>query len=152
MASQDKTVHYELNRWRGTDKPTRSDFVRDNEILDTVIWDHANSSSKHLTSAEKARVSQPYYVQVLQGNGEAQRSIDFDFEPKLVIYFSANQPPVSTSNDTVEINFCIAAAMYGGTAQCSLGTTRFTVNDTTVGDIRYALNSSGRQYVLIAFK
>ena len=29
-----------LNRWQGTDKPARSDFVADNETLDTLLTEH----------------------------------------------------------------------------------------------------------------
>ena len=29
-----------LNRWQGTDKPARSDFVADNETLDALLTEH----------------------------------------------------------------------------------------------------------------
>ena len=152
MASTGMTEHYHLNTWTGTDKPTRTDFVRDNLLLDAAIWEHANSTYKHLTNEEKERVSAPFCIKTVQGTDAAQRSITFDFAPKLVIYFAADEPPISVENGVVTVRCGFAAAGAGASASCSLGASALTVTHGTSNGVAYDLNSSGTQYIAVGIR
>lgn len=152
MASSDKTRHLMLNVWEGTDKPTRSDFVQDNQLIDAAIWMHTADPYLHLTDAEKARVGDPYFVDVVQGTGTAQRTISFDFTPKVVIYFAADEPPVETSSGITTVSACIAVNGIGGSGTCVIGSAGLIVNHGTAGNICYDLNNTGKQYIIIAFR
>lgn len=152
MASSDKTEHYMLNLWDGTDKPTRSDFVRDNVIIDTALWLHVIDAYAHLTEAEKQRVSQPSEFNVYQGTDEASKALALSFQPRFVLYFAADEPPIEyTSGETI-INCCAAVYGAGSTGGCALGSSAFTVYQRTEGTVKYDLNNSDKQYVLIAFR
>ncbi len=152
MASTNRTDHYNLNNWSGTDKPTRSDFVRDNFLIDTALWMHTSDAGSHLSLTEKSRVSDPYVVSVYQGTDEATRNFDFDFTPKLVLYFPIDEPLSYHDNGTQWIFYAIAAANAGSSAACGISTNRFTVHNTTIGNMNWELNNSSYQYVLVAFR
>ena len=152
MASSTKTAHYDLNVWQGSDRPSRSDFVRDNQLIDETIWTHETNMTMHLTSAEKARVSSPYAIRSVQGDDAASRTVTFDFSPQLVICFAADEPPVKTTGNVTYLNSCIAVQGQGASSGCALGGGTLTLYQTTTGDIRYNLNNSGSQYILVAFR
>ena len=152
MASSNKTTHYQLNLWDGSDKPTRTDFANDNVLIDTALWMHVADIHMHLTAAEKARVGAPFEVQVLQGTNAAQRTVSFDFTPTLAICFAADEPPVKNLSGINYINCGIAAAGFGSTGGCALGASGVILNYTNDGLVRYNLNNSDNQYVIIAFR
>lgn len=152
MASSSTTPHYMLNSWSGTDKPTRADFVRDNLLIDTVIWQHESDINMHMTRDEKHRVQAPFDVKMIQGTDTASRTIEFNFSPKLVIYFAVGEPPVKVENGTTVVNCCVAAAGYGESASCALGTSSLIVEHGTSGSVNYNLNNSDCQYVAFAMR
>ena len=41
-----------LNRWQGTDKPARADFVADNETLDSLLAEHFGDTQAHLSAED----------------------------------------------------------------------------------------------------
>lgn len=152
MSSTNRTDHYMLNNWSGSDKPTRADFVRDNLLIDTALWQHASDTFAHLSNAEKERVSDPYVVGQYQGTDENTRVIELDFTPKLVLYFPLNEPLGWYDNGVNWVLYGIAAAGFGSNGGCALGTNRFTVQNVSYGNTRHELNNSSYQYILIAFR
>ena len=141
-----------LNNWVGTDKPTRSDFVRDNILIDTAIWQHTADAYAHLSNSEKTRVSDPYVTSVYQGTDAAHNTITFDFTPKLVICFAAELPPVSVDNGVTTVRFGVAVNGIGSSGGCALGTSGLIVDQGQTGDLKYDLNNSDNQYIVIAFR
>ncbi len=152
MASTNRTEHYMLNNWIGTDQPTRSDFVRDNILIDTALWHHTADPYLHLSDPEKARVSDPYVVQVIQGTDEEYRHITFDFAPKMVICFTIGEAAAEKDGNIMINNLGIAAAGAGSTRGCELNGTSFTMLQRPQGVIVDNLNSSDYQYVIVAFR
>lgn len=141
-----------LNNWSGDDKPTRSDFVRDNILIDTAIWQHTADPYLHLSNAEKTRVSDPYVVTVYQGDDEDQRVINLGFTPKMAVCFASDEPPFALDNGAVVINCCIGVSGSGASGGFIVGNSGVILNHNTTGSVRYNLNSSDCQYVLVAFR
>ena len=152
MASSNQTRYLMLNDWAGTDKPTRMDFVRDNQVIDMYLGTHINDADMHLLAAEKARVASPFDVRVLQGTDAAQRTISFDFTPLMVMYFACDEPPVVCDNGVTYVRSCIGVKNTGASGSCLLNGQNFTVDHTTTGNLRYDLNNSSCQYICLAFR
>lgn len=152
MASKFKTDNLQLNNWVGSDRPTRSDFVMDNSIIDSVLGSHVQSESMHLTSDEKQRVGSPYYFKIVQGTDEESRTITFDFEPQMVLMFPSDSPPVELVDGNLRINCCIAVRNYGSTRNCYISSSGFKVFQKTEGSIISNFNNSDYQYVIVAFR
>ena len=152
MPSKFKTEFLELNSWEETDRPTRSDFVSDNAIIDSVLGGHIRSVSAHLTQEEKQRVQRPFFFKMAMGTNEETRTFKFDFDPQIVIMFASGASPVELVDGNIKVNFCIAVRNYGGSGNCTLGSTGFTVHQKTNGSIISNLNNSDYQYVIVAFR
>ena len=97
MASTNKTPNFNLNSWLGTDKPTRSDFNSDNELIDSILSEHIENSDVHISSEQKAKLEQPFVKGMIAGNGESSKTITFDFAPSFVIYFQENSENILTT-------------------------------------------------------
>ena len=145
MPSSNKTSNLRLNQWIETDKPTRSDFVSDNNIIDTQLGGHLLNAALHLTALEKERVSSPYYFRGIQGSGTSSRTVSFDFEPSLVICFAQDMAAAAGY-------FGFAVSGVGGTAGCSLFENTLTLLQGNVNSQVCNLNQSGVQYVIAAFR
>ena len=141
-----------LNQWEGSEKPTRSDFARDNLLIDTAIWQHTADPYQHLSDSEKQRVSDPYTVTVVQGTDTAQRVISIGFTPKLVLYFSVGKPIAEVDNGVSIVRACIAVPGYGSSGGCAIGSAGLTVEHMQTSTFSYDLNSSDEQYIMIAFR
>ena len=152
MNSSNKTTNLNLNKWTETDRPVRADFVADNNLIDNILGGHAINTSIHLTADEKARVSSPFQLKIVQGTDESSRSITFGFSPYLVICFAVSSAPTEVSSGTVIMNWGIAAKNYGASGGCSLSESTFTVSQGTQNGVRYNLNNSEYQYIIVAFK
>ena len=158
MPSSNKTANYSLNKWISTDKPIMSDFNSDNEILDNIIGTHISNTSIHLTSDEKDRVSKPYFIQLVPGNGAESKEITFSFMPKMVLYCLRGKPFTSfdNSNNYNVINGGFAIGNYFGASEgMLLDEAKLTVSQTQSaieGQNFINLNRSGGQYLCIAFK
>lgn len=152
MPSTNKTPNFNLNQWRETDKPTRSDFVSDNSIIDAVLGAHTSDTSIHLTAIEKLRVSSPFLLKLIQGTGESSRSVGIGFEPELVICFALDMPPMQTVSGVETVNCGIAVRNYGGSGGCEISNTTVLLTQGTVGGVRYNLNNDDVQYVIVAFR
>ena len=90
MSASVKTANLGLSAWIGSDKPTRLDFVNDNQKLDTAVGNHINSTAVHLSDSDRERLETPYVVGYYGGNGINNRSITLDFEPKAVFVYKKN--------------------------------------------------------------
>ncbi len=151
MASTNKTDNLHLNKWIETDKPTRADFVSDNNIIDEVISTHIDSDSVHLRGIEKERVSNPYQFRFIQGTGESSRTVNLDISPKFVIYFMFDEAPVKVSSGTAVVNFGIAVNGNGGSGGCELSGNRLVLSQGTQNGVKYNLNESDTQYTIVGF-
>lgn len=102
MPSSYKTEHLGLNRWIGTDKPKRSDWVADNEKTDSAIkqlestqCSHSSDTGMHVTAVEKNKwnAGQAFSVFQYQGDGAAARSFSLGKAVKFAIVYAVGKPP-----------------------------------------------------------
>lgn len=152
MPSAFKTTNLGLNVWLGSDKPTRSDFVSDNNIIDNKLGGHINNTDKHLSADEKIRLDSPYEIQILQGNGDTIRTVELNFQPKIAICFAVNTPSVVTQGSISTVSSAIAVYNTGGSGGLVISENSIKVKNETDGNAFYNLNESGVQYILIAFR
>ncbi|MCQ4021537.1 MULTISPECIES: hypothetical protein [unclassified Ruminococcus] len=154
MASTNKTEHLGLNQWIGSDHPTRTDFVQDNSIIDNAVGTHCADANIHLTSAEKARVSNPVTIKQYSGTGATSITVNFAFEPKLVLVQKKNSPPVSYSSSGVVINSGFVTPGYGGTQGLSLMSGVLTLSYATAmtNGARANFNEENAAYIIAAFR
>lgn len=98
MSSTNKTENLRLNSWVGSDKPMRTDFNYDNEIIDNAITEHKNDKSIHITDEERAIWNSYMYMGMYFGNGDFERTIETKcpFDASFGIVF-ANSRPVSVT-------------------------------------------------------
>lgn len=117
MSSKNKTPNLRLNSWIGSDKPKRSDFNADNEIIDSVVSGHINDTDSHITSQERAKWNTFIGVGVYFGDGLNERTIMFDnsFEISCVIVFANNRPAsIVRFTNTKNYNYFAFACHQGG--------------------------------------
>lgn len=152
MPSTFKTNTLGLNSWIETDKPTRSDFVSDNVIIDSTLGGHIGNSSLHLTNEEKLRVTSPYTVKLLQGTGESTRTIALDYEPSIVIVFAADTPPMVDISGSSSVCRGIAVTNYSSSGGLYLNGSEVTLCQGEHDGVNYNLNNNEYQYVLIVFR
>lgn len=159
MSSTNKTTNLELNNWIGTDKPTRSDFVSDNTILDTIINAHTTDTDVHLSTDQKNKLDAPYVADVSLGDGQASKSITLTFAPKLVIYYLRNKPfsEYDATNGYTLCNAGIAANLENaslGSGGITLYGNTFTLTQSTTASngVFMNLNKNNGQYAYVAFK
>lgn len=153
MAATSKSTKLKLNLWQETDKPERADFVSDNQIIEEKLGAHLTDSTKHLTSSEKLRASQPFQVFNFIGSGSAQRTYALNFSARAVFLFAADRNFTETTDDGKTV---YAAVQIGGyhTPGISLsGKTLTTYQQTDPATATtLALNQTNQRYVGIAFQ
>ena len=152
MPSSFKTEKLELNFWANIDRPVRSDFNRDNTILDSTVGGHIEDNTLHLTENDRNKLRDTYAIRVLQGTDESTREITLGFSPSIVIYYATNKPPAFYADGVNKVYFAVSAQETFGSAGIEIVNERVIITHTTTGDIRYDLNSSSCQYVLIAIR
>lgn len=152
MASANKTPYLKLNQWLGTDKPTRSDFVLDNSIIDEKVGSHINSSFQHLTSIEKEKLDNPYTVKLIQGTGESIRTVTLDFTPSIALCFIPDTPMCVTENGMSTVNAAFSISDVGGSGGIIIAENAVKLRNETEGNTVFNLNASGTQYILAAFR
>ena len=158
LSSSNKTTNLRLNSWVGSDVPCRSDFVSDNEIIDTVLGTHRQNTNIHITSAEREKWNAPYYIGTYMGNGSTTRNIAFDsdFSPKWGIVFSAGTfPSVNDYTNRADYNYFAVISNRGSTSGVTLGSGSMTVTQSTVavsGSEYKSFNENGVTYVYIIFR
>lgn len=152
MPSTFKTNNLGLNSWIETDKPTRSDFVGDNMIIDNKLGSHIQNKAIHLTNEEKLRVTSPYTVKLLQGTDESTRKIDLDYEPSIIIMFAVDTPPMIDVNGVSSVCRGAAVNRYNSSGGLYINGSSVTVCQGERDGVSYNLNNSEYQYVLIIFR
>ena len=154
MPTNNKTSKIGLNAWVDTDKPKRSDFVADNQQIDTVLGGHIEDTVVHLTADQRAKISAPFVAGVYAGDGTAESFILLSFTPSLIFVAQQDGASARCSGGESVVGSGMATAMTtsGGVR---LGTNRVYVTQTQgtpANGIRYNLNASGTQYMYVAFK
>ena len=154
MASSNFTSNLHLCAWEETDRPKRVDFVSDNSIIDAELGGHISNGDIHMTSAEKAKLSEPYVSCIYAGSGEAERTITVGFVPKFAVVFKRGAPPSSYANGVNVANSGYAYYGCGGSVGISISNSGVVVNESAsaVNGVRASLNEAGSQYTLVAFK
>lgn len=145
-----------LNRWQGTDKPMRSDFVADNDTLDALLTGHFADTDKHLTDVDRLILNGPV-VGTYAGNGAASRTVTLAFSPKAVLVFMADAPVQGyDSSRQCRLENVGFATQQGGTRTLSLAGAAMTVHQaqgTPAADgTAENLNRTAAQYLYVAFR
>jgi hypothetical protein len=146
-----------FNRWLGTDKPKRSDFVEDNTLLDTLLTGHFGDAAKHLSAADRTRLEQGFTVGTYTGDGLVSQDITLPFEAKIVFVFFQRKPAYfyQPSGQYYENNFTVATtggAMLGVYLDKAVLTVCQTLGTSGAGDTVNNFNRSGSSYTYIAFR
>ena len=147
MASKNKTPHYALNQWEGTDCPKRTDFNSDNAILDAALFAHASESALHLAAGErdswneKSTVISGRYV----GNGASLREISLSAPAAAVHVTEAGVPPLA---GTI-CRFATAGVDAAGFG-AALTAGGFSVQAATADGCSVHLNEMGKNYLYFA--
>lgn len=152
MAATNRTPNLGLNSWLDTDRPKRTDFVSDNNIIDSFLGTHLSDSTAHLTQSEKDKVGEPFKVSVLYGTGETT-SLRYDFNPSFVIAFRIDAPTFEYTNSKNMINSAYASTRGASMGMAISGNTVFFYQGA-IPDTDYYNNMSEEhsQYIVIAFK
>lgn len=106
MGSKNKTANLNLNLWEGTDKPQRTDFIYDNEIVDEVLGEHIEDAGIHLSNSDRALLETPTAYLTYVGDGKESRDVQLPISCKSVFVYRLNKSPVETDeNGKLNINF-----------------------------------------------
>lgn len=157
MPSTNKTPKLGLNNWVGTDKPKRADFVADNAILDSVIAGHMEDTVLHLTDADRVLLTGGIVTDIFSGDGEEQAVISFPFNPRAVVVFMQNRPPVEYNEigGYTITNFGIAT-LVSKSAGIALDRDKVYLTQSqsapSAGGVFLNLNKSFGQYAYLAFR
>ena len=154
MSSTEKTSNLKLNLWIGTDKPTRLDFVTDNQKIESAVSGHTNNTAIHLSTDDRSRLNQPFVTGYYAGDGNSTQTITLPFVAKSVIVYKKGTPSViKNSSGELLCNTAIAIPSNGGSG-CTVSGTVLTVQQSTsaVDGALYNMNASGGQYAYIAYK
>ncbi|MBQ3264329.1 MAG: hypothetical protein IJH07_00995 [Ruminococcus sp.] len=154
MATSNYTPNLHLSAWLDSDRPKRADFVSDNSIIDTQLGGHIADSTIHVTSQEKAKLTEPFIFNVYSGTGESSRTISLSFQPKLVIVFKRGVPFVTCSGSVNNVNAAVGCYGHGCSAGIGISSSGVVVTqDAAASDgVKVCLNESGAQYSIVAFK
>lgn len=95
MSSTNKTENLKLNSWIGSDKPQRTDFNYDNEVIDKTIAEHTSDTVSHINSEERDRWDNYMFEGIYFGDGSTERTINTrcPFPAKFGIVFADHRPP-----------------------------------------------------------
>lgn len=154
MATSNYTPNLHLSAWDASDRPKRADFVSDNTIIDTQLGGHLANGNVHVTAAEKAKLSEPFVTMMYAGDGESQRTITLDFQPKTVFVYRRNVPFVTYDNSVNVVNAACGVYGQGASKGVTVTSSGVVVNEeaTATDGVRVSLNENYAQYTLIAFK
>ena len=155
MPSTYKTEHLGLNRWIGTDKPKRTDFNEDNDLLDASVFGHLTDTAAHITQQERALWNAPCVTGSYVGDNASAKPIALAFKPRAVVVSIVSESPMGfslTGELFIRSGF---ATSYGGTKGVEITQTGFTVRNVTTtppdGESP-KLNMTGYTYTYFAFK
>lgn len=157
MPTENKTTNLQLNSWLATDKPKREDFVNDNMIIDTILGNHVNDTSVHLSGSLSDTINDKFACGAIVGNGQESKTTTLSFTPKLFIVYLLNYPLIKydSNNGYYQYNFAVGNNTYGCTKGLTISGTSVTLKQTqsTPSDGVYLnLNKNFGQYIYFAIK
>lgn len=160
MPTENKTTNLQLNSWLGTDKPMRTDFVSDNNILDTVIGNHLADTTKHFSTQDRNLLTNPFEIFTYVGDGTSIRSISINFNARIAFVFRKNVPlfEYDPVNGYIVTNCAIVCPGYGTAVGLSLSNNTINVSqgitttNTPNTKVYVNLNSNKNNYVCILIK
>jgi len=176
MPSSEQTTNIGLNRWRGSDIPTREDFVADNEILDSAIAalqqsgggegggpdprldTHLADQEAHLTPADRQALGAGApVVGTFVGDGQIFQTVALGFRPSFGFVFASHQPLTAIGSNG---NFATTMAGFvsnrGHTRGLEATVSGFRAEQweggTATGTTYFALNRPGVTYVYVMWR
>lgn len=159
MSSSNKTANLGLNSWLGSDKPSRTDFNSDNEIIDSYFNNHTTDMQMHLSESDRERLEEPYYIGTYFGDGKTRRTIDTQcpFNPTFGIIFCINYPMgISNYETKMHYNYAAFVSIRGGNLGASLSGNQINVvhslEEATLEAENSTLNNTGLTYFYILFR
>jgi hypothetical protein len=153
MSSTNKTTNLGLNNWIETDRPKRTDFVLDNNIIDTALGNHIKDNQLHLTAEEKQRVTAPFSVFTVYGTGESTVELTPGFNPSMAIVCKKGAPFCVTENGVTKVNAGIVTS--GGTSgglSISNNSVMLEQSSSAVDGVYYNLNEHKALYLAVVFR
>lgn len=94
MSSVEKTSVLKLNQWAASDKPQRTDFNYDNEMIEKALCEHMSDAVSHITAQERSDWSSRVHFGMYLGDGKLERTVTTScpFEPLFVVVFPVARP------------------------------------------------------------
>lgn len=157
MASSNFTENIGLCNWTGEDRPKRTDFVNDNNIIDNLLGNHLSDKNIHVTIDDKERYLHPYMVKTYSGDGRETKTIELseDFNVAIVCQRHCPLTEFDSSGNAV-CHFAIAGKTFGSTHSKGVtfsGNNLLVRQDTTAADgIINNFNEEFGQYVIILLR
>lgn len=151
MSSTNKTPNFNLNQWIGSDRPKRTDFNHDNNVLDSVCGGHINNSHIHITQDERDFWTTQVYHDLYFGDGSPEKKIYLGYKPKAVLVYSHDVPLGHVSNET----YSGMATEYAATLGIKITDDGFKTYDGAefqVNNIIPRFNKPDYDYGYIVFK
>lgn len=155
MPSSEKTTKLNLNSWIGTDKPMRSDFVYDNEIIDATLGSHIEYSSIHLSTSDRSKLESPFVTGRYTGDGAESKIILLSFTPSIFVVYYREKPfnEYDSTNSYIICNAAVATAS-GVSSGVVINENQIIVSQTQTtptDGIFVNLNKNNAKYAYIAF-
>jgi len=157
MPTTNKTPNLGLNNWVGTDKPKRSDFVEDNNLLDTMIGSHLADKVAHLSADDRTTLENPIATGTMVGNGLESSEFELPFAPRAIFAFLCDHP-MSEYNADKKYTYvnAAAAATTANTPGIAIGGNKVKLSQSQTepeaGGCFLNMNKSYGQYFYIAFR
>ncbi len=122
----------------------------DKELL---CGSHLRNGDVHVTTEDKAKWNNPFFVGTYFGTGSTTRTIEIGFKPRMIILFCSDCAPFEINFGTQKIfmNFAFASGNYC-TQGLSLTTNGFKVNKSTFNNGTTSFNDAGMVYCYAAMK
>ncbi len=154
MPSTHKTGYLGLNQWLGCDKPKRTDFNEDNELLDAAIETHTMDTQMHITQQERQRWNEPFITGSYTGDGTGVRTIEMGFTPTVLVVCAVDKAPLAFSSSQTLIRCGLATGLGAsrGVALCDEGFVVYNPTGTPPDGETPRLNVAGCGYFYIAYR
>lgn len=160
MSSTNKTSVLRLNQWASSDKPVRTDFNYDNEMIERAVTEHTDDTVAHITAEERELWNLGLHYGMYFGDGDAIRHITTNcpFEPKFVLVFASTRPASSTDFEQgKKYNYIAFATQISSMANLEIEDNGATLKVTQDISPSYKeeyvyLNQSGVSYTYVMFR
>lgn len=156
--SSNTTERLGLNQWVGSDKPKMNEFNNDNAIIDSILGEHIDDVSVHLTPTERNRWNNNIGIATYYGDGKTSKivNLNFDFEPRICFVFATNATPsVIDILNNVDYNYFGIATNRGSMYGLNLDETTLVVQQSGAlyanNEMR-SYNELGKTYIVVAFR